>query len=180
MTIYEFLKKDHREVSKLFKKAKKAYASDPQEAFKIFEDIKKELLAHAKAEETVFYTPLKDATQEENIDSTEDVTLEGYEEHHMIALLIKELSMLSCFDEAWGAKLNVLSEMVDHHVKEEETDIFKKARAVFTWQQARDICKEMRSLKEELMKDIDLVLDQEISEILPVETMEDINPEEIH
>ncbi len=57
--------------------------------------------------------------------------LEGYEEHHIIDLVLEELTHLPPEDDRWAAKLAVAAENIKHHIKEDETGIFKKARKVF-------------------------------------------------
>lgn len=140
MTIYELLKKDHRTVKGLFKKLKKAKG---EEAKTIFNDIKAELIVHATAEEECFYAPLRTASQEEG----EELAWEGKEEHHVVALLLNELAVLQPDTEAWTAKVTVLEEMIDHHVEEEESEIFSAAREVFSTKEAQDMAKEMKTLK---------------------------------
>ncbi len=112
MLIYDLLKKDHREVKSLFEEIKSNLEDENfNEVEALFETLRTELTAHAKAEQEVFYEPLKASTEREE---GEDVSWEGEEEHHVIALLLNELSRLEVNGEDWKAKLTVLSEIVDH------------------------------------------------------------------
>ena len=162
-TIYQLLKQDHREVSKLFKQAKKVVKENPDEAKEIFLTIKEELVAHAKAEEEVFYNPLKAKSEQ---DEAQDVAEEGTQEHHVVALLIKELSQLDCNLPEWEAKLVVLSELVEHHVEEEEGEIFTQARKVFSSLEAKEMAQEMERLKEDKKAQIDSLLNKEAKQLV--------------
>lgn len=160
MDIYELLKKDHRHVKELFSKIKKRLEDeDFSEASELFEEMKTELGAHAKAEEEVFYEPLRQASRG---DKDLDLVGEAKEEHHVVALLLNELSRLDVKEKEWKAKLTVLSEMVEHHVEEEEEEMFKRAKRLFSEQDAEQMAENMKSLKEEYKEDIDSALAEDI------------------
>ena len=57
--------------------------------------------------------------------------LEGYEEHHVVDMVMAELERLPFDDETWGAKAKVMKENIEHHMEEEEGEMFKQARSVF-------------------------------------------------
>ena len=95
--------------------------------------LKHELLAHAEAEDMVLYQSLKEA------DAVRDLILEAEEEHRVVARLLGELGRLSAEDEKWPARATVLRELVEHHVKEEEGEMFKKARKIFDSEQEREL-----------------------------------------
>src|SRR5437868_6648866 len=80
------------------------------------------LTMHEMIEERVLYPALKAHPQ------GKDLALEGYQEHHVADLLIKELHDLPKDDERWGAKFKVLKENLDHHIGEEEGPMFRTAR----------------------------------------------------
>ena len=158
MTIYELLKKDHREVKKLLKDAKKIWPKDAQEAWFVFTKIRTELVAHSKAEEEVFYNPLKLLS----IDAkTENTALEGAAEHHTVALILKEMTNMDCKEHEWLAKLHVLSELVDHHVSEEESDIFAEAKKTFSREQTHQMAEDMTIKKEFYKKQVEEILTRE-------------------
>ena len=68
----------------------------------------------------------------EKHDETRDITLEGIEEHRIVKELLAELDAMAKDDEVWTAKLTVLKENVEHHVEEEEGEMFPKARKALT------------------------------------------------
>ena len=63
-------------------------------------------------------------------EAVEDLIDEAFEEHHVVDLVLAELPRVNPRDDRFVAKMTVLSELVDHHVKEEESDMFKRAQAL--------------------------------------------------
>jgi hypothetical protein len=121
---FELLKKDHKKVSDLLKRLDDTEESDASTREELFPQLKTELETHAELEETIFYPALKENEE------TKEITLEAYEEHNAVKTLLQELEDTEKDDETWAAKLTVLKENVEHHVKEEEGEMFKKARKV--------------------------------------------------
>ena len=118
------LMRDHNEVSKLFKQYKalsesKAEGSDRQA---LAEQICDMLTVHATAEEEIFYP----AAREANVES--DLLDEAEVEHASAKDLIAQIRALGPDDDLYDAKVTVLGEYIDHHVKEEENEMFPKCR----------------------------------------------------
>lgn len=137
------LKEDHRKVEDLFEQFEGATTSAKKQ--KIASQICMELTVHAKIEEEVFYPAC-----EGKID--EDLLKEAYVEHDGAKVLIAEIEGGSPEDEYYDAKVKVLSEQIEHHVKEEEQRIegmFSQARKAGLDMDA--LGDEMRALKEKLM-----------------------------
>jgi hemerythrin superfamily protein len=125
MDVIELLVADHNRVRGLFaryKKAKEAEKVDDQSA--LATDIIRELTIHMAAEEEVFYQAVKKRTE----DIGDDVD-EGYEEHHVAKVLIGEIEDLKAGSDPWVAKMTVLIENVEHHVDEEEDELFPEVRS---------------------------------------------------
>lgn len=97
MDILQSIKKDHQEVKDIFQKLTESENSREQD----FSDLRKELIPHMKAEESLFYSKLMD-------DESKEATLEGIEEHRAAQNVLKELEKTSMKDERWPAKLKVL------------------------------------------------------------------------
>src|SRR5215212_8445466 len=114
MDAFELLKKDHEKVSGIFEKLEPTTERGVKTREELFTQLKQELDVHARIEEEILYPLLKQSSE------TEEITLEAYEEHHVVKQLLSELEDLSKDDETWGAKLKVLKENVEHHVEEEE------------------------------------------------------------
>jgi hemerythrin superfamily protein len=144
MDVFKLLKKDHREVKTLFKKCAEASSSKARE--KLFQQIAQELTMHTQLEEEIFYPRLR---QEEKLEETIG---EAYEEHHVAKLLIQELSEMSPDEERWDAKLTVLQEMVEHHVQDEEKELFPKAERALGKDEAKTLGKQVEAAKSDLLK----------------------------
>ena len=111
------LKADHRKVEESFEKFKKAQSDG--EALVL--EICTELSIHAMLEEEIFYPACQKAIDEA------DIVGEAYVEHDSAKVLIAELMDSDADDEFFGAKVSVLSEMIKHHVAEEEKSLFPQA-----------------------------------------------------
>ncbi len=91
----------------------------------LFHRIKAALTVHETIEEEIFYPAFKAHPR------ARDLVLEGIEEHHVVDNLLGELTDMPPSHESWGAKASVMRENVEHHIDEEETDMFVKARTTF-------------------------------------------------
>ncbi len=118
-TYLGILEADHKRVKALFKRFE--HTENKKVKGSIVETILKELRVHTKAEEAVIYPELRKAIEEDMMDEA-DV------EHHVAKGLMHELSTMKAGDDHYDAKVTVLGELIDHHVKEEEDSIFPKAR----------------------------------------------------
>jgi hemerythrin superfamily protein len=116
------LKADHRQVEDWFKQFKKARSSDRKE--KLAEKICHALKVHTRIEEEIFYPAFLVSTREKEIHHEAEV------EHAGAKKLIAEIESLNPQDDYYDAKVKVLSEMIKHHVKEEEKPggMFSEAR----------------------------------------------------
>jgi hemerythrin superfamily protein len=123
MDAFNLLKADHRKVEELFSELESARG---QAKLPVFEQIKMELDLHAELEEKLFYPALEEPEQ------THDLALEAYEEHAVVKNLLRQLSRGKTADDEWQAQVKVLQENVEHHVEEEENELFKKAKAALS------------------------------------------------
>jgi len=119
MNAIKMLKQQHREVEKLFKQFESAKSAGPRQ--KAFEEIADALAVHATIEEKHFYPAVKKA-------QTEDILLEAVEEHLEIKRVIADLLEMDGGEDQFAAKVKVLQEDVEHHVEEEEGEMFPKCR----------------------------------------------------
>ncbi|CAO3440666.1 hemerythrin domain-containing protein [Azospirillum endophyticum] len=118
--IFARIKTDHDTIRSLLDKTEKANGSGRA----VFEDLQRELWAHSKVEEGVFYASLKKAKE------AKSETVEGLNEHHLINGLLDELNAMKTTDSGWKEKLQVLGELVRHHLDEEEEELFEEAKEV--------------------------------------------------
>ena len=87
-----------------------------------------------------------------------DIVLEGYQEHHVVDLLMSELEELDVTDETWGAKALVMKENIEHHIEEEEGEMFKTARSVFDAAELDALGDRMAARKETAAKELGIPL----------------------
>jgi len=144
MDCFTLLKQDHDEVRQLFKKCESQGAKEG--AKKMFQELARNIAVHSKLEETLFYPRL------ENEKAVSDLIEEAYEEHHAVEELLAEMASMSPQDEAWAEKLEELKQNVEHHVKEEEGELFPKAAKIIDKDEAADLGQTMADEKKDMMK----------------------------
>ena len=130
MDAFNLLKADHRKVAELFQRLEQ---TDGKRKLDVFAQIKTELDLHAHIEEKIFYPALEKPRE------THDLTLEAYEEHKQVKTLLRQLSRARTASEEWQAKAKVLQENVEHHVDEEENELFKKAGSVLSDEEIEEL-----------------------------------------
>ncbi len=113
------LKKDHDTVKDLFSKFEKTESRPAKK--KIVEQALTELKIHAALEEEIFYPAVRKRVGN-------DIMNEADEEHHVAKVLIAELSEMDGHEDYYDAKFTVLAENVRHHIREEESEVFPKAK----------------------------------------------------
>ena len=126
MNAFTLLKDDHEKVAWILEKIEATTERATKGREELFAQLKNELDVHTRIEETILYPTL------EEYDETRDISLEAYEEHAVVKRLLEELESAPKDDEQWTAKFTVLKENIEHHVEEEEGEMFKKARKVLS------------------------------------------------
>ena len=143
MLIYDYLKKDHQKVSALFKKIIAATTGKAREL--LFLEVKKELELHADPEHNTFYKALSKSTK-----GMEDAE-HGDEEHDEIKDALAKLSRIPVASlSKWLVQFGELKYIVEHHVEDEETKMFKDAKAVISTAEANQLSVEMEELKTKM------------------------------
>ncbi len=124
MDAIELLKADHRKVEKLFKEYDKLVEDEGSynEKEALTATICAELTMHTQIEEEIFYPAARDILDEE------DLIDEAVVEHASVKDLIAQLSDMAPDDDLYDAKVKVLSELIEHHVEEEEDEMFPKLK----------------------------------------------------
>lgn len=131
MDAIALLTRDHQEVEQLFKQFEKLTDRAQKSKEKIVQKIIRELAIHAAIEEMLFYPAVRTAALKANVRTLEeaaDTVLESLEEHHVVKWTLSELEKMDASAERFDAKVTVLMESVRHHVEEEQTGLFPKAR----------------------------------------------------
>ncbi|XYJ08914.1 hemerythrin domain-containing protein [Telluria sp. B2] len=142
----ELLTKQHREVEELFEQFEKLTDRAKVSKKKIADQICNALIMHTTIEEEIFYPATREASQGE--EETGDMVDEAVVEHASAKDLIAQIQEMDPDDELYDAKVKVLSEMIEHHVEEEEKEMFPKTRKLKLDMQA--LGQEMKARQEEI------------------------------
>ena len=142
MDAIKLLKADHDKMKKLLEEGEKTTERGVKTRTELLGTIKQELTVHERIEEEIFYPALKSHPK------ARDIVLEGYEEHHVVDQVMGELEATDVSDETWGAKFKVMKENIEHHIEEEEGEMFKHARQVFDASELEQLGTRMEELKQ--------------------------------
>ena len=144
MDALTLLKDDHDKVKKMLSELEDTTERAVKTREETFTRLKSDLEVHEAIEEEIFYPALKDHSK------TKDIALEGYEEHHVVDTVMGEMLALPVSDETWTAKFAVMKENLEHHIEEEEGEMFKQARQVLGAGELDDLGTRMEARKKEL------------------------------
>lgn len=146
MNAITLLKDDHREIKRLLKELEPTTERGVATRRELFERIRRDLTVHEVIEEEIFYPTLKQHPK------AKEIVLEGYEEHDVVNILMGELENMPFDDETWGPKAKVMAENVEHHIEEEEDDMFEKAEQIFDADELEALGKAMAQRKSEALE----------------------------
>jgi hemerythrin superfamily protein len=141
----ELLETDHRRMENLLAQGEQTTERGVKLRTELLDTLTRELNSHELIEEKVLYPALQSHPQ------AKDIVLEGYQEHHVADLLVKELHGLARSDEQWGPKFKVLKENIEHHIKEEEGEMFRTARGIFSRDELQQLGALMAKMKAEAL-----------------------------
>jgi hemerythrin superfamily protein len=147
----EMLEEDHKKVQKLFKQFEKIDGDDEARAAIVGEAIA-ELRVHASIEEQVFYPSAREVLGED--EENEDLLNEATVEHESAKTLMEKLEAMEPSDPLYSATFTVLGEYVNHHIEEEEGEIFPKAKKAKMDLQA--LAEELRAAKQQVRAELGL------------------------
>ncbi|HEU5326044.1 MAG TPA: hemerythrin domain-containing protein [Candidatus Limnocylindria bacterium] len=142
MDAIALLKDDHDRIKKLLAEGEETTERAEKTRTQLFDTIKEEMLIHERIEEEIFYPALKQHPK------AKEIVLEGFEEHHVVDEVMGELEATGVTDERWAAKFTVMKENIEHHIEEEEGDMFKTARQVFSNEELEQLGAKMGELKK--------------------------------
>lgn len=145
MDAIALLKADHAAVKKLFEREQKLAKNNAAKVH-TFIEIKAALEVHATIEEEIFYPAVKKSRSEH----VKDEVREGYEEHKQIKSLLAQIAGITPADETYDVKIKVLMEDVEHHVKDEEGEMFPDARKFMGERRLLELGAELEERKQEL------------------------------
>jgi hemerythrin superfamily protein len=140
------LKKQHREVEELFEQFESAGEKATKTKERLCREISDHLAVHAEIEEKLFYPEAKQ-------ENTEELLRESVEEHLAMKRILADLVEKGTDDEQFEARMTVLKEQVEHHVEEEEKELFPKVRKACSREELEDLGARMGSMAEELLSE---------------------------
>ncbi|HVL32490.1 MAG TPA: hemerythrin domain-containing protein [Actinomycetota bacterium] len=141
MDALRLMEQDHIEVKGLLEQLGRTDEDAEETREQIFTELRQQLEAHETMEEEVFYPSLVEHPK------AREVVLEGYEEHHAVDLLLEDIADVPYEGEEWTAKFKVIRENIEHHIEEEEGEMFSRARNVFSDEELEELGGEMEERK---------------------------------
>ena len=139
MDILKLIEKDHKETAKGLAELEETEKNNAAARKKIWTPLEMDLLAHMKAEEEILYPPLKE--------DIEDRILEAIEEHQLLRMAFSVLDKTPENDKTWLPKIEVIKDNIEHHVKEEEDEIFEAARKKLSKEKLEEMGKRFEEAK---------------------------------
>lgn len=141
------LKSDHATIKRLLRELSETTERATKQRVALVERIERELKAHAQAEEEVFYPAFKAAAEKAKNDKV-DLFYEAAEEHHVVDMVLPALKVANPKSKEFTAKAKVLKDLLEHHVKEEEGQMFAAARQLFNEDELRELGDMMQARKD--------------------------------
>jgi hemerythrin-like domain-containing protein len=139
------LKSDHATVKRLLRELSETTERATKQREALVAQIERELKMHAQLEEEIFYPAFKAASRGTE---AEDLFYEAAEEHHIVDMVLPALKAANPKSKEFTAKASVMKELVEHHIKEEESEMFKEARELFGDEQLRELGDMMQARRD--------------------------------
>ena len=139
------LKSDHALVKRLLRELSETGDRAVKQREALVAQLEREIKMHAQVEEEVFYPAFKAITRNSE---AEDMFYEAAEEHHIVDMVLPALKAANPKSKEFAAKAKVLKELVEHHIKEEEGQMFPEARSRFSDDQLRELGDLMQARKD--------------------------------
>jgi hemerythrin-like domain-containing protein len=143
MNVFDVLKADHEKVQKILDQMQHTSERAGKRRQQLLKSLDESLVPHMYAEENYFYQILLDETEEKT------TSFEAIEEHRAAKMVLADLHEAALDDPRWPARLKVLKELIEHHIEEEESEVFKLARTVIDKDRASSVAKRFKEMKKE-------------------------------
>ena len=142
MNALTLLKEDHARFKKMLAEGEQTTERAEKTRAELFERLKSDLEVHERIEEEVLYPALKSHPK------SEDIAYEGFEEHHVVDTIFSELESTPVDSPEWTAKFKVAKENIEHHIEEEEGEMFKTTRQLFSDDELERMGQRMQEIKD--------------------------------
>lgn len=120
------LKHDHEEIKELMAQLDAQKDEKTSDKETVFTTLTQKLQLHEALEESIFYPAMREHPK------TKELALEGYDEHKEVDQVMLDIRGLDFMDAAWTEKVEAMKDKLFHHIQEEEEELFKQARQVFS------------------------------------------------
>lgn len=137
---FVLLKEDHQKVADLLDQILDTTERAEKTRKELFSEVKESLETHSQIEEAILYPMM------ENVEETRAYALEAEEEHAQVKTLLEELDSEDETTEEWTAKITVMKENIQHHVQEEENEIFPTVKAAFSEEQLEELATKINEM----------------------------------
>jgi hemerythrin superfamily protein len=141
MDALALLKEDHDRVKRMLNEGEGTTERAEKTRTELFLRLKQDLEIHERMEEEVLYPALKQHPQ------ARELAFEAFEEHHVVDMIMAELEQTPVTDEEWTAKFMVAKENLEHHIEEEESEMFPKVRQAFSRDELEQMGERMSEIK---------------------------------
>lgn len=144
------LKSDHTAIKRLLRELSNLEGSAAQTIRRregLIRQIEREVKMHSQIEEEIFYPAFKAAAEKKKRDT--DLFYEAAEEHHVVDMVLPSLKTANPKSPEFQAKTKVLKELIEHHIREEEREMFAQAAEMFTPSQLNELGELMQARKEQ-------------------------------
>lgn len=146
MDIYDTLSKEHRQFEALLERLVKSSKADTDDWKAALDELRRGVVAHAHAEEAVFYNALREE------DQAKGLVVHAYAEHATAEGELRALTAAKAIDANWTSLMQKFSKDLRHHIQEEESKVFDAGRQVFTDEEAELMGQAFERMKQETMK----------------------------
>ena len=141
------LKSDHAQVKRLLRELEATGDRAIKQRERLVAEIEREVKTHAQIEEEVFYPAFKAAAEDSE---REDLFYEATEEHHLVDIELPSLKAANPTSHEFAAKAKVLKDLLEHHIREEEGQMFTAARQLFDDDQLAQLGDLMQARKDSI------------------------------
>lgn len=147
-TLFNLLKQEHRDVQKLLVQidANLDHGVPDNEIWGDFDEMSDRLFAHARAEEDVIYSQMREREE------SKDFAYEAIEEHQVVVNILAKLQAAERIDDRWRGRFKVLKELVETHIKEEESSGFARLRKAFDTNELEQMADDMETAEVSVME----------------------------
>ncbi len=147
MNIYKVLSDDHEKLRMLLAELVELNDKATERRSELISEIRDELIPHARAEEAVFYNSLR------MIEPTKSMGMHGYAEHLEAEGLFRALQAMDKLDTSWKATAQKLKQTIEHHIREEENEMFSAAKQLFTEEEAVAMAETFEAMKPKIKEE---------------------------